>query len=174
MVLKAICSVCSWQKELPTLSRRKVQSLLQSQTTASPTEPTLEGLRGIWRYRSQRSMFFSPLFTMRSVFGILTSSESVVLGFCCHCCSKCMNFNIEWQSSGCLGQRMCICHLPCRQLKPSPNGDQVSSQELNFVLMPNGYLSRVLETWQYVNIPLEELMDDKFVYLGCGGAPLLI
>ncbi|XP_010870788.1 TRMT1-like protein isoform X2 [Esox lucius] len=22
------------------------------------------------------------------------------------------------------GQRMCICHLPCRQLKPSPNGDQ--------------------------------------------------
>nr|XP_023660311.1 TRMT1-like protein isoform X2 [Paramormyrops kingsleyae] len=26
------------------------------------------------------------------------------------------------------GQRMCICHLPCRQLKPSPNGDQATGR----------------------------------------------
>eukprot|EP00064_Thunnus_orientalis_P016862 superscaffoldBa00003435_g16934 len=25
------------------------------------------------------------------------------------------------------GQRMCICHLPCRNLKPSLSGDQISS-----------------------------------------------
>ncbi|KAJ7986249.1 hypothetical protein DPEC_G00337990 [Dallia pectoralis] len=26
------------------------------------------------------------------------------------------------------GQKMCICHLPCRQLKPGPNGDQASGK----------------------------------------------
>ncbi|KAF7649169.1 hypothetical protein LDENG_00146060 [Lucifuga dentata] len=28
------------------------------------------------------------------------------------------------------GQRMCICHLPCRQLKPSLSGDQVSARHV--------------------------------------------
>ena len=27
------------------------------------------------------------------------------------------------------GQRMCICHLPCRNLKPSLSGDQVSKEK---------------------------------------------
>ncbi|MGH0175897.1 UNVERIFIED_CONTAM: hypothetical protein FKN15_071746 [Acipenser sinensis] len=37
--------------------------------------------------------------------------------------------NLHWKVSVEFeGHRMCICHLPCRQLKPSLNGDQCSSR----------------------------------------------